>query len=202
MSPDKESNPKGWWQTLPGLLTAAAAIITALTGLLVAVHQAGFFGRNPQTPAQTQAKPLPSGENAHPIDAQSAGSAPSAGVTTTRQLTLPENSQVRLGDAVYKLLSARVEPYSPDKVSLHLSVRMTDNGRYDMNFWSSSFRLLVDGSLQAPINSLNEILPSHSSKDGDVEFVVPASVSSVGLQMGEVGEDKPAITINLQSPPR
>ena len=203
MSPEKESNAKGWWQTLPGVLTALAAIITAITGLLVAVHQAGFFGRSPQAPAQIQGKAQPAGDSPRPIEAQSAAvSPPSASTTSSRPLTLPENTQVKSGDAVYKLLSARLEPYSPDKVSLHLSVRMTNNGRFPANFWSDSFRLLVDGALQAPTNSLNELIPSKSSKDGEVEFVIPGSVSTVGLQMGDVGDGKPTIAINLRSSPR
>ena len=200
MSPDKESDSKSWWQTLPGLLTAAAAIITALTGLLVAVHQAGLLGRGSQAPTQTQSKPQPAAESPRPIDTQSAVSAPSASVTSSRPLSLPETTQVRSGDAVYRLLSARLEPYSPNKVSLRLSVRMTNNGRFPTNFWSDSFRLLVDGSLQAPTNDLNEIVSSNSAKDGDVEFVIPVSISTVGLQMGDVGDGKPAISINLKGP--
>ena len=199
MSPDKESSPKGWWQTLPGVLTALAAIITAITGLLIAVHQAGFLGRSPQAPAQVQSRTQPAGESPHSVDAQAEVSPPSTGVTSSRPLTLPESAQVRSGDAVYKLLSARLEPYSPDKVSLHMSVRMTNNGRFPANFWSDSFRLIVDGALQAPTNSLNEVLPSNSSKDGEVEFVIPASVSTVGLQMGDVGDGKPSMVINLKS---
>jgi len=199
MSPEAESKP--WWQTLPGLLTAGAAIITAVTGLLVAMHQTGFFDRGHQTPVQSQSSSQPVGERAKPVEAQSAASRPAASTPSSGSLKLPEMSQVRMGDTViYKLLSARVEPYSPDKVSLRLRVRMTNNGRYDANFWSSSFRLLVDGALQPPTNSLNEIAASNSSKDGDVEFVVPANVSTVGLQMGDVGEGKGTIELNLQRP--
>jgi hypothetical protein len=33
-----ESEPKGWWHTLPGILTAVAAVLTAVTGLLVAIR--------------------------------------------------------------------------------------------------------------------------------------------------------------------
>ena len=59
MSRDPESESKGWWQTLPGLLTAAAGIITALTGLLVAVHQTGFFDRSPQPSLRHEANLIP-----------------------------------------------------------------------------------------------------------------------------------------------
>jgi hypothetical protein len=33
----------GWWQTLPGILTAFTGIITAIAGLIVVLNQAGFF---------------------------------------------------------------------------------------------------------------------------------------------------------------
>jgi hypothetical protein len=38
------SKDKSWWQTLPGILTAIAAILTALTGLFVALNQIGIVG--------------------------------------------------------------------------------------------------------------------------------------------------------------
>lgn len=33
-----------WWKTVPGMLTAAAALISAVTGLLVALNQGGLLG--------------------------------------------------------------------------------------------------------------------------------------------------------------
>lgn len=39
----EQPTPQSWWQTLPGIITATAAFITAITGLLVALHQAGVF---------------------------------------------------------------------------------------------------------------------------------------------------------------
>jgi hypothetical protein len=200
MNRDPESESKGWWQTLPGLLTAAAGIITALTGLLVAVHQTGFFDRSRQPASQAQSEPRPVADSPHPVQTETAATAPVTGTSTSRILTLPENTEVRSGQAVFKLLSARLDPYRPDKVSLHLTVRMTNNDRYDANFWAASFRLLVDGSLQSPTNNLDELVSSHSAKEGDIEFVVPANISTVGLQMGDIGDGKPMITINLQPP--
>src|SRR6266487_2092646 len=38
----------GWWQTVPGILTATTGIITAIAGLVVVLNQAGFFERNNQ----------------------------------------------------------------------------------------------------------------------------------------------------------
>jgi hypothetical protein len=195
MSGDAETESKGWWKTLPGLLTAAAAIITALTGLLVALHQTGLLNRTP--PAQTQSSSQTAGAN--PAQAQVAGGATpaSTGATASRPITLPQITEVRSGQAVFKLLAARVDPYSLDKVSVHLTVRMTNNSPYPANFWADSFRLLVDGNLQSPNNYLNDLLPSNSSKEGDVEFVIPASTATAGLQMGDVGDGKPTIAITL-----
>jgi hypothetical protein len=48
----EQPKPQSWWQTLPGILTAAAAIITAITGLVVALHQVGFFRNDGQRPIQ------------------------------------------------------------------------------------------------------------------------------------------------------
>ncbi len=200
MSRDSESESKGWWQTLPGLLTAAAGIITAITGLLVAVHQTGLFNRTPQSTSQVQNKHHPTGEDPSPIATQGQVTSTPAGVAASHALTLPENTEVRFGQAAYKLISARIEPYSPDKVSLRLTVRMTNNDRFDANFWAASFRVLVGGSSQSPTNNLDELVSGHSAKEGDVEFVIPANISTVGLQMGDVGEGRPTITINLQNP--
>jgi hypothetical protein len=194
MRPKPESESKGWWQTLPGLLTAAAGIITAITGLLVAVHQTGLFDRASHPAAQSQTQTQSTSE---PIGASSTPT--TAATAASQTLPLPQDREMRFGQAVYKLLSARVDPYSPGKVSLHLTVRMTNNDRFDANFWAASFRLLVDGSLQAPENNLDELVSAHTAKEGDVEFVIPATVSTVGLQMGDVGDGKPTLSISLQS---
>lgn len=39
-----EPETAGWWRTLPGALTATAGVVTALTGLIVALHQTGIIG--------------------------------------------------------------------------------------------------------------------------------------------------------------
>lgn len=45
---------QSWWQTLPGILTAVAGIMTASTGLILALNQVGVFSR-----ASTSASPTP-----------------------------------------------------------------------------------------------------------------------------------------------
>lgn len=60
MSEEKSSG--SWWQTIPGVLTAAATVIVALTGLLGTLHQSGLLGASDpkESPHQVEAPPGPS----------------------------------------------------------------------------------------------------------------------------------------------
>jgi hypothetical protein len=51
-----EPRPTPWWQTLPGLLTAIAAIMTAATGLVVALNQTGLLKRAARPAASETSK--------------------------------------------------------------------------------------------------------------------------------------------------
>jgi len=45
----EEKKPQTWWQTLPGILTATATFITAVTGLIVVLYQSGVFNEKPHS---------------------------------------------------------------------------------------------------------------------------------------------------------
>ncbi|MBL8190197.1 MAG: hypothetical protein JNK38_19430 [Acidobacteria bacterium] len=51
--PVEPAKSQSWWQTLPGILTAVAAIITATTGLIVALNNAGVFSRDTELVSPT-----------------------------------------------------------------------------------------------------------------------------------------------------
>jgi hypothetical protein len=165
-----------WLQTVPGLLTAVAALITALTGLAVAVYQI----RDAQINA-------PSGsEQASPEKPDAATSqSPSGDGDTQQSGALPAGMEVKLeqGYIVYKILSARLEPYNAEKDALRFTVRCTNNDDYPLNFWDRSFRLVVDNVPRAPISGLNEIVEGRSAKEGDIVFEVPTGESKVVLQI-------------------
>jgi hypothetical protein len=76
MSKDKDKQ-QSWWQTLPGVMTALGAIITALTGLLIALNQAGLIG--------VQQQPTPSRNNKQAA-ISAATEAPNAPPTFTREI--------------------------------------------------------------------------------------------------------------------
>jgi hypothetical protein len=75
---------------------------------------------------------------------------------------------------------------------------MTNNDRFDANFWAASFRLSSNGELIAPNSDLDELVASNSSKAADLEFILPDNLATVGLQMGDVGQGKPVIPLALK----
>ncbi|MCI0556982.1 MAG: hypothetical protein MN733_00685 [Nitrososphaera sp.] len=73
----KEQTVKSWWQTIPGILSATAAVIAAITGLIVALYQSGIFPSASDSPAlagqhsfrspdgRYEARKVGSGKDAH-----------------------------------------------------------------------------------------------------------------------------------------
>lgn len=192
----EDANPKSWWQTVPGILTAIAAIISAATALVAALNQTGIFahkdGAKPAVVAEAVAATKSSESTTTPSVVPT--TATNAQATTT--VVLPPNARLDVGKLAYTLVSAEAEPYAQNKLVLKLKVRMANNDRYDANFWTASFRLLEDGVLQAPTSELNEIVAGNSSKVAAITFVVAASSKKLELQMGKVGEDAPALLLS------
>lgn len=168
-----DEKPTSWWATLPGLLTAAAAVITAVTGLLLGLGQLGVFdggGRPAATPGGTPAAGTSQPAGPAQPGGTATGTAESAGWT----VDLPAGRTYRAADLEYEILDARVRPDVAGKVALTISVRCTNHGRYDVNFWDSTFRLNAGGVNHSPDSGLNELVAGDSSKTGDVRFTVPA----------------------------
>ena len=162
-----------WWTTLPGILTGLAAVITAVTGLIVAYNH-----MNPPAPEET-ATPA----TASSVESSSAKGAASSGKAVG--IALPDLSEIKLdsGDTVIRILKVELQPYNAEKKALKFSLRYTNNRPYDANFWERSFRLLVDDIPQPPTNSLNEIVAGNSAKTSDVIFEIPVAVNQVVLQI-------------------
>ena len=51
---DEPNKPGSWWTTVPGILTATAAVITAVTGLLAILSQNGVLGEKNRNLLVTQ----------------------------------------------------------------------------------------------------------------------------------------------------
>ena len=176
-----DEKPTSWWATLPGLLTAAAAVITAVTGLLLGLGQLGVFdgGR----PAATSSESPAAGTSLPGGPAQPGGTETGAGEGAGWTVALPAERSYRSADVEYEILDAQVRPDVAGKVALTISVRCTNHGRYDVNFWDATFRLNAGGVNHSPDAGLNELVAGDSSKSGDVRFTVPADTRSALLRI-------------------
>jgi hypothetical protein len=190
---DEGESPR-WWQTVPGILAAVAAIVTALTGLIVAINQTGWFAR-PDPPAATKASTTttPPGPSSPPAASTSAAS-PSG--PPRHSVALPALRDYKLGTATFTLLRAEVSSKTTEKNALQVRVRMLNRDRYDANFKDSWFRLIVDGVPMAPESDLNELVAAQSAKDGEVLFVVPRETTSARLKIA-YGDDSTEIPLSL-----
>ena len=168
-----QDKPASWWTTLPGVITGLAAIVTALTGLIVAIKQTGWFDSDaPHKPAaaatSTSARPAP---------------VPPASNRSTQAVALPDLRDYKLGEATFTLLKADLSPQTTEKDALQIRVRMTSRSQFDSNFSDRYFRLVVNDVPMAPENTLNEIVPAQSGKEGEVIFVVPRGTAGGKLKI-------------------
>lgn len=202
MSDDEKS--KSWWYTLPGVITSLTAAITAVTGLVVAIRQTGWFGlQTPPaitTPSTSTPIALPSAA-APVVPAQdpSLVTSPTSPARLTYSVGLPAMRDYRLGTATFTLLKAEVSPQTTEKNALQIRLRMLNENRFDANFWDRSFRLIVNGVPMAPESNLNEVVPAQSAKEGDVIFVVPRETTGANLKI-TYGDDSTEIPLALGSP--
>jgi len=197
---DKAASGQSWWQTVPGILTGIAALITAVTGLIVAYNRVDNRSADERPPTESVAPSLQSSPQAAPTVSRSPSSSagtPGASIAPV-SIPLPAISRVKLagGAAVITILSAKVEPIAADRRSLTFNVRYTNAGRYPANFWSDSYRLIVDEVPRAPTQLLDEVVAGDSAKEGDVVFEVPLDVKNVVLQISS-GEDKTRMPFTL-----
>lgn len=194
MSRDNDQNTSAkWWQTLPGVLTAITATITAVAGLIAVLHQTGWL-------------PSPAQATATSVNATAPGTAsPNTGGTTPPTqlagIELPAGMQVKLpiadGHFVYTILQARLEAYNSENRSLKFTIRGFNDYTYPANFWDRSFRLLIDGTPLAPVSNLNEVVDAQSAKEGEIAFTIPAGTKQVILKIGDPGQASTQIPFQL-----
>jgi hypothetical protein len=187
------SDKGGWWTTLPGLLTGAAALITAVGGLFAlfvggeekasptpapSVVQAGTANPPVAAPAPTPAQPGPA--TSAPPRVALAGPA--------------EVSFDKYRPSTYSILGIETQPRTPTHYGLRLKVRLLTRTSMDMNFWDSAFRLVIDGVPSAPDSNLNLLVPGNAALDGEVIFQVPYAARALMLRvihhdsLGEVAD--------------
>ena len=196
MSDNRSATPS-WWQTIPGMLTGLAAVITAVTGLIVAFNHTGSRSEQvPPSSSSVSGGTSPASPAASPAPSRAPGAVPAAG--RPQAIALPALNRVTLagGAAVITILFAQVEPLDLDRRALKFVVRYTNAGRYPANFWSASYRLIVADVPRAPTNFLDEVVDGDSAKEGEVVFEVPMNVKDVVLQISS-GDEKSRVPFKL-----
>ena len=114
-------------------------------------------------------------------------------------VTFPAGTEATAGPGAYKVLTARLDRYSSEKLSLRLTVRVTGLAYGGIAFTGSDFRLLVDGVPREPDEAPAIAVGQQSAKDGDVVFVIPAAAQHLVLQVGEVGHETSTIPVDLKA---
>ena len=199
-----DGKPKSWWYTLPGIITTVTATVTALTGLVAAINQTGWFGASTTPAANKASAAIPSAppgpvSPVPPAQTPPLTTSPSPPPRSTYVVALPAMRDLRLGEATFTLLKAEVSPRTTEKDTLEVRLRMMNHNRYDANFWDSSFRLIVDGAPMAPVSGLNELGPGQSAKEGDVTFVIPHGTTGATLKITYT-DNTTEIPLKLTSP--
>lgn len=88
---NKQPRSSGWWQTIPGILTALAGVITAIAGLIVALHKTGLLNHNDIIKPQKVAEiPLVTGKD----QSTNRYSSNTKTVTTTKRPVLPKTTNL------------------------------------------------------------------------------------------------------------
>lgn len=169
-----------WWQTLPGVLTGIAAVITAVGGMIAVIYQSGLLGK--EAPSSLAS---PRDQNHSPVKAR-----PTAPDSRKGDPQPGEAGQVRAGHYAFKLLGTKLESYSTDKngnsqkFALRLSIRVTDVMGMSDYVDGRTVRLSVDGSELMPENSINFAVYDRQSVETEALFIVPADASAIALLLG------------------
>jgi hypothetical protein len=116
-------------------------------------------------------------------------------------LALPELREITFrsssGKVVYRLLAIRLEARDAGSEQLTFLIRMHNRDSVSQNFWDSSFRLTAGDHRLEPVSNLNVVVGGHAAKEGEVAFVVPASLAAVELEVTYSQSDKTLIPIAL-----
>lgn len=184
----------------------AAGIVGA-----IAVGAAAWVWRPGNAPAiapPVASDPSPSGTTARAPGAVPAAPAatvaPASALPRVRLAGPSEAKFTAMRGSTYSVLAVAPEAGTAERWHLRLRVRLATNPNSGgMNFWDSSFRLLVDGVPRAPDSTLNEVVESGAAKDGDLVFGVPWTAQSLALRVTHYGESAELpFTVSGTRPPQ
>ncbi len=172
-----------FWQTVPGLITAVAALLTAIGGCVA------LFTTNPRLldlVLKPSITPSPTAQitAGSPAASTSTISGTAASTLSPRPVQLPDGQSVTFIDTTgnthqYTILSAKLDSLPPGLMLLDLRIRVSTN--YGINFWNDSFRLSAGGQQLKPTNFTDVYVSANTTADSDIQFQVDLSVKEATL---------------------
>jgi hypothetical protein len=96
----------------------------------------------------------------------------------------PDAVTAPVGTVDYRVGPASIEVLS-DRYVVSVPIEVTNHGQYGINFWSRTFRLLVDGASQAPVTNLNEIVPANSVGEATLEWDTKPDINALVLRLDD-----------------
>jgi len=195
----QEVEQKGFWRTLPGIITGIAGIITAVTALIVALTQTGIFHTNAEerrSATNISTEIAKSNETQKTI--AEANNKPVSEIVSNFNVKFSMTSIRVNKDLQYQILQSVVKPKDPQNSILTIKIRCVWDGSYGFNFWSASFKLSIDDLPTAPLGyyALNELVESHTVKDGIIEFEIPDTAKSLKFLIYD-GDNKIEVPLSL-----
>jgi hypothetical protein len=177
---------KSFWTTLPGIITGLAAVVTAITGLIVALNGSGLFSK-PATvnKATTEIKP----EVKKDADSSVIKKAEPKKAVEKQKLVFAMNT-IKIEDHEYAILGSSLEAITPESNSLKIKIKYKNNSNYSpATFWNEGFRLAIDGALTPPTGDLSQLVERHAELVGTVMFEIPNNADSLVFHILDVGKD-------------
>jgi len=186
---------KNFWTTVPGIITGLAAIVTAVTGLIVALNGAGLFSK--RAAANTAPTETKAGVKKDADSLPGKKDEPPKPVEKFKPVFAM--TQIKIEDHEYKILGSSIEAITPESNSLKIKIKYKNNSNYSpATFWNEGFRLAIDGALTPPAGDLSELVERHAELVGTVTFEVPNNAESLVFHILDVGKDI-AVPIKLAS---
>ncbi len=186
-------NSKHWWETVGGIMTAIAALISAVAALIVALHTS----RPPESPSSVTAAPIGTSNRSNaPKTAEETIRTPgeprtSVAARPAHPVALPETREYVLGPegrtARYELQEAVISSSTSEADILRIRVRfanLSDNANSRMYFQSSSFQLVIDERRLSPKENFNYTVLAKKDRQEDVLFFISKGVTHATLKIG------------------
>jgi hypothetical protein len=190
-----------WWQTVPGILTAIAATVTAVTGLILALQQTGVIGGNATSATGAQQNSTTPSAPREPADA-TPGPGPAQAVATRQAIQMPDGRSVTMhlvgAKYQYTIVSAERQAQPPGKQLLHFRIRVWTDSSSGLLFWNDSFRVSVGELRFAPTTFVSRAVPRDTTDEDDVEFEIDDSVKEATLVISVGGLNLPGNTKQLR----